>query len=71
MTIEDLEAMAQKAGRELQFQSLDELADVVVAGIRDERFVMMLGLDQTAAILHSRADAIGRGELPVTQAHLG
>jgi NAD(P)-dependent dehydrogenase (short-subunit alcohol dehydrogenase family) len=70
MTIEDLEAMAQKAGRALQFQSLDELADLVVAGIRDERFVMMLGLDQAAATLRSRADAIGRGELPVTQAHL-
>jgi NAD(P)-dependent dehydrogenase (short-subunit alcohol dehydrogenase family) len=71
MTIEDLEAMAQKAGRELQFQSLDELAELVVAGVRDERFVLMLGLDQAAATLHSRADALGRGELPVTQAHLG
>ena len=71
MTIEDLEAMAEKAGRELHFQSLDELAELVVSGIREERFVMMLGLDQTAATLHSRADAIGRGELPATQAHLG
>jgi NAD(P)-dependent dehydrogenase (short-subunit alcohol dehydrogenase family) len=71
MTIEDLESMAQKAGRELQFQSLDELADLVVAGIRDQRFVMMLGLDETAATLRSRADAIEKGELPVTRAHLG
>jgi NAD(P)-dependent dehydrogenase (short-subunit alcohol dehydrogenase family) len=71
MTIEDLEAMAAKAGRELQFQSLDELADLVVDGIRDERFVMMLGLDDAAATLRSRADAIGRGELPDTKAHLG
>ena len=70
MTIEDLEAMAQKAGRELQFQSLDELADVVVAGIRDERFVMMLGLDEAAATLRSRADALEQGELPLTKAHL-
>jgi NAD(P)-dependent dehydrogenase (short-subunit alcohol dehydrogenase family) len=71
MTIEDLEAMAQKAGRELQFQSLDELADLVVAGIKDQRFVMMLGLDETAATLRSRADAIEKGELPLTKAHLG
>jgi NAD(P)-dependent dehydrogenase (short-subunit alcohol dehydrogenase family) len=71
MTIEDLEAMAQKAGRELQFQSLDELADLVVEGIKEQRFVMMLGLDETAATLRSRADAIERGELPLTKAHLG
>jgi NAD(P)-dependent dehydrogenase (short-subunit alcohol dehydrogenase family) len=71
MTIEDLEAMAQKAGRELQFQSLDELADLVVSGIKDQRFVMMLGLDEAGATLHSRADALERGELPPTKAHLG
>jgi NAD(P)-dependent dehydrogenase (short-subunit alcohol dehydrogenase family) len=71
MTIEDLEDMAQKAGRELQFQSLDELADLVVSGIKDQRFVMMLGLSETAATLRSRADALERGELPPTKAHLG
>ncbi|HWE65947.1 MAG TPA: SDR family NAD(P)-dependent oxidoreductase [Acidimicrobiales bacterium] len=71
MTIEDLEAMAQKAGRELQFQSLDELADLVVAGIKEQRFIMMLGLDETAATLRSRADSIEKGELPLTKAHLG
>ncbi len=31
---------------------------------------MMLGLEQTAATLRSRADAMEKGELPVTQAHL-
>jgi NAD(P)-dependent dehydrogenase (short-subunit alcohol dehydrogenase family) len=71
MTIEDLEAMAAKAGRELQFQSLDELADLVVTGIKDQRFVMMLGLDETAATLRARADAIEKGELPPTKEHLG
>jgi len=70
MTIEDLEAMAQKAGRQLQFQSLDELAHLVVAGVKEQRFVIMLGLDQTAATLRARADAIEKGELPPTQAHL-
>jgi hypothetical protein len=71
MTIEDLEAMAQKAGRELQFQSLDELADLVVDGIREQRYVMMLGLDETAVTLRGRADALERGDLPPTKAHLG
>jgi NAD(P)-dependent dehydrogenase (short-subunit alcohol dehydrogenase family) len=70
MTIEDLEAMAEKAGRALQFQDLDELADLVVAGIKEERYVMMLGLEATAATLRSRADAMEKGELPFTQAHL-
>ncbi len=70
MTIESLEAMAEKAGRALQFQDLDELADLVVAGIKEERYVMMLGLEATAATLRSRADAMAKGELPVTQAHL-
>jgi NAD(P)-dependent dehydrogenase (short-subunit alcohol dehydrogenase family) len=70
MTIEDLEAMAQKAGRELHFQSLDELADLVVAGIKEQRYVMMLGLDETAATLRSRADAMEKGELPLIKAHL-
>jgi NAD(P)-dependent dehydrogenase (short-subunit alcohol dehydrogenase family) len=70
MTIEDLEAMAQKAGRELQFQSLDELAELVVAGVKEQRFVMMLGLEETAATLRSRADAMEKGELPLTKAHL-
>ena len=49
---------------------LHELADLVVAGIRDERFVMMLGLDEAAATLRSRADALEQGELPLTKAHL-
>jgi uncharacterized protein YgfB (UPF0149 family) len=71
MTIEDLEAKAQKAGRELQFQSLDELAELVVSGIKDQRFVMMLGLAETAATLRARTDALERGELPPTKAHLG
>jgi len=70
MTIEDLEAMAKKAGRELEFQSLDELADLVISGIREERFVIMLGRDQAAATLRSRADAVERGELPDTKARL-
>jgi hypothetical protein len=62
--------MAKKAGRELQFQSLDELADLVVSGIKQQRFVMMLGLDQTAATLRSRADAIERAELPLIHSQL-
>jgi len=71
MTPESLEEMAKQAGRELRWQPLDDLAHLVVAGIKDERFVMMLDLDQTAETLRTRAAAIEKGELPVTMSHPG
>jgi NAD(P)-dependent dehydrogenase (short-subunit alcohol dehydrogenase family) len=40
-------------------QPLDELADLVVAGIKDGRFVMVLDPDRHAATLHERADKVG------------
>jgi NAD(P)-dependent dehydrogenase (short-subunit alcohol dehydrogenase family) len=64
MTPESLEEMAKAAGRELHWQSLGELADLVVAGVKDERFVIMKDLGDAAGTLRERADAIGRGELP-------
>jgi NAD(P)-dependent dehydrogenase (short-subunit alcohol dehydrogenase family) len=70
MTIEKLETMAAQGGRELQWQSLDELATLVVEGVRDNRYVIMKGVDDSAATLHERADAFGRAELP-TAAHFG
>jgi len=36
----------------------------VLDGVRAGRFVIAHDLDQSAALLHARADAIGRGELP-------
>jgi NAD(P)-dependent dehydrogenase (short-subunit alcohol dehydrogenase family) len=71
MTIERLEEMSRAAGHELKFQDLDDLAALVVDGIRAERFVMMLGLDDTGATLHARADAIAAGALPAHDALLG
>jgi NAD(P)-dependent dehydrogenase (short-subunit alcohol dehydrogenase family) len=64
MTIEKLEAMAERGGHALKFQDLDELAQVVVRGIRDDEYVMMIDRESAAATLHARADRIGRGELP-------
>ena len=43
---------------------LDELAEFVVEGVRKRRFIIARDLDATAELLHQRADAIGRGELP-------
>jgi NAD(P)-dependent dehydrogenase (short-subunit alcohol dehydrogenase family) len=72
MTPERLEEMASHAGRALHWQPLDELAAVVVDGIRDGRFVIMRDGDvsQSAATLHARADAFGSCRLP-SPAHFG
>jgi NAD(P)-dependent dehydrogenase (short-subunit alcohol dehydrogenase family) len=71
LTPEGLEKMAKDAGHELQWQSLDELADLVVAGVREKQFVIMKDLPGTAETLRQRADAIGAGQLPSALAHPG
>lgn len=68
MTPEALEKMARDAGRELHWQPLDELAELVVAGVKAERFVIMLDLDQAAATLKRRADSMATGDLPSSAA---
>jgi hypothetical protein len=71
MTPKSVEEMARKVGRELHWQPLDELADLVVAGIKDEGFIKTLDLDKTGETLRSRAESIEKGELPFTNEHLG
>jgi len=71
MTVETLEEMAAQAGRELRFQDLDELAQVVVTGIRDESFVMTVGLDGVGATLRERAETLAQGHLPPHGALMG
>jgi NAD(P)-dependent dehydrogenase (short-subunit alcohol dehydrogenase family) len=69
MTIEKLEAMAEQHGHELKFQDLDELARVVVDGIRAERFIMMIGVESIGDTMRERAEAFEQGALP--QKHAG
>jgi NAD(P)-dependent dehydrogenase (short-subunit alcohol dehydrogenase family) len=69
MTIEKLEAMAEQGGHELRFQDLDELARVVIDGIRDDRFILMKDVGTIGDTLRRRAAAFERGELP--EAHAG
>jgi NAD(P)-dependent dehydrogenase (short-subunit alcohol dehydrogenase family) len=64
MTIETLEKMAKDAGRELPFQDLDELAQMVVAGIKEDRFVMMLGIESIGTQMRDRATALEQGARP-------
>lgn len=64
-SIEDFKEAARKAGMELNFQDLDELARHALQGIRDRKFVIMYGHEETEATLRDRAARIGRGELPI------
>jgi len=71
MTPERLEEMASKAGRALHWQPLDELAALVVEGIRQGRYVIMKDTADAAATLRARADAFAAGDRPAPMPHLG
>jgi NAD(P)-dependent dehydrogenase (short-subunit alcohol dehydrogenase family) len=64
MTVEILEAKAKEGGYQLPWQDLNVLARVVLQGIEEERFLIMIGADKVGDQLHARADALGRGECP-------
>jgi hypothetical protein len=50
---------------ELPLQDLDELARFCLQGIRERRFVIMIGIEEAEVTLQDRAGRIGRGELPI------
>ncbi len=66
-------AMTVAALREkgIPVQPLDELAGLVVEGIRDGRFVMVMDAGRHADTLRSRADRIGNLENPTVVHELG
>jgi NAD(P)-dependent dehydrogenase (short-subunit alcohol dehydrogenase family) len=64
-TVQDFQKAAAAAGMELPVQDLDELARFCLQGIREQRFVIMIGLADAEATLQDRAARIGRGDLPV------
>jgi hypothetical protein len=55
---------AEAAGRQLHLQDLDELAQLVVEGVKDGRYIIGFGVEAMAKQLEVRAEAIGRCELP-------
>ncbi len=69
-TIEQFKEAAASAGWDLQFQDLDELAQYCLQGIREQRFVIMIGLEDAAQTLQQRAQRIGRAELPIDEAEV-
>lgn len=65
MTFEELKSrVASATGKEPAVADLDELAAFVLDGVEKRTFIIARNLDATAELLHRRADAIERGELP-------
>ncbi len=59
-----VERVTKATGRTPRIADLGELARIAVDGACRRSFVIATDLDATAALLHERAEAIGRGELP-------
>lgn len=68
MTVASLREMAEQAGRDLPIQPLDELSELVVDGLRDGRFVMIMPSSDTEATLRRRLELVLANRNP-TQAH--
>lgn len=65
MTFDQLKAfVAKQTGTEPPVADLVALGEFVADEVAARRFVIAHDLDATAALLHHRADAIGRGEVP-------
>lgn len=69
-TVQDFKVAAEAAGMELPIQDLDELARYCLQGIREQRFIIMIGLASAEATLLDRAARIGRAELPINLAEV-
>ena len=69
-TVQDFKVAAEAAGMKLELQDLDELARFCLDGIREERFVIVIGIEDAEATLQRRAARIGRSELPIDQAEI-
>lgn len=63
--------VAELTAKGMPIQPLDELADLVVDGIREGRFLMHSDVESVAARARSRADALARAENPTLMEHFG
>lgn len=58
------QSVEQSTGAPAVIQNLDELGRFVVEEVKAGRYIIGKKLDEVAELLHARADAIARGELP-------
>jgi NAD(P)-dependent dehydrogenase (short-subunit alcohol dehydrogenase family) len=63
-TFAEFKAQLQAAGRNAELMDLRELGRFCVEGVKRGDFIIAHGLEEAAAMLHRRADAIGEGRLP-------
>lgn len=63
-TFAELKAQLEAAGRPTPVVDLVELGRFAVAGVKAGHFIIGHDLDRAGRLLHARADAIARGELP-------
>jgi NAD(P)-dependent dehydrogenase (short-subunit alcohol dehydrogenase family) len=64
MTFDEMKSMLASAGRDVAEADLDELGDFVVGEVEARRYLIARDVEDTVALLHRRADAIGRHEVP-------
>ncbi len=63
-TFAEFKTQMEAAGRPVNVMDLKELGRFAVRGVKAGDFVISHGLDEAAAMLHARADAIAEGRLP-------
>jgi NAD(P)-dependent dehydrogenase (short-subunit alcohol dehydrogenase family) len=63
-TFEEFKALLESSGRSAELMDLRQLGRFAVQGVKRGDFIIGHGLDEAAAKLHARADAIGQGLLP-------
>jgi len=64
MTFDELKARLEVAGRDVTVADLDDLGRFVVTGAVERRYVIARDLTDTVDLLHRRAEAISRFEVP-------
>ncbi len=65
LTFDQLKQMiAELRGTEPEVADLDELGEFVLDGVAERRYIIARDLDDTEELLHERAEAIGRAEMP-------
>jgi NAD(P)-dependent dehydrogenase (short-subunit alcohol dehydrogenase family) len=64
MSFDDLKAALEKAGRDVQVADLDQLGENTVDAVARRQYIIAGDIADTVDLLHRRADAIARFEVP-------
>jgi NAD(P)-dependent dehydrogenase (short-subunit alcohol dehydrogenase family) len=63
-TFEEFKALLESSGRSAELMDLRELGRFAVRGVKSGDFIIGHGLEEASVMLHRRADAIAKGQLP-------